>query len=221
MKPTAARFLHQSVVEVERKFLCNPGSRDCFNTNHGEPAFRVLEYLGRRTFEDTYYDRNGVLSSHGVWVRQRSGRWQAKVRLGGDYTNSQFRELSKQHDIAQVIRQYNLEADSSSNDFGLQKSAQYTTTRDMWKADNRFEIVLDTTDFGHSVGEVELQQETETSGDRELLLAVRQAVAKDMDRQIEAFMQQYSWAFPPGKPVGKLSAYFAWKRKLDGPGLPS
>lgn len=221
MRTTAARLCRRSVVEVERKFRCDPGSTDRFNTNRGEPAFRVLEYLGRRSFEDIYYDRNEILSSHGVWVRQRSGRWQAKVRLGGDYTNSQFRELSKPHEIAQMIRKYNLDADSPSNDFGLQKSAQYTTIRETWKADNRFEIVLDTTDFGHSVGEVELQQETETSGDGELPVAVRQAVAKEMDHQIEAFMQQYSWAFSPGKPVGKLSAYFAWKRGLDGPDLRS
>lgn len=31
---------------------------------------------------------------------------------------------------------------------------------------------------------------------------------KRMDRQIETFMQDYSWAFPDGKVVGKLSAYF-------------
>lgn len=219
MKHTAARLFRRSVVEVERKFRCDSGSIDRFNTNCGEPAFRGLKYLGRRTFEDVYYDRNETLSSHGVWVRRRNGRWQAKVRQGGDYTNSQFGELSEPQEIAQMIRKCNLEAGSPSKDFGLQKSAQYTTTRETWKADDKFEIVLDTTDFGHSVGEVELQQVTETSGDGELPLAARQAMAKEMDCQIEAFMRQYSWAFPSGKPVGKLSAYYAWKRGGDGPSL--
>lgn len=187
--------------------------------NRGEPAFRTLDYLGQRIFEDIYYDCNETLSSYGVWVRQRSGRWQAKVRQGGDYANSQFLELSEPQDIIQMIRKFNLDAESSSKDFGLLKSAQYTTTRDTWKGDNMFEIVVDTTDFGHSVGEVELQEVTESDGDQELPVAVRQAMAKDMDCQIEAFMRQYSWAFPPGKPVGKLSAYFAWKREEDSSGL--
>jgi hypothetical protein len=54
------------------------------------------------------------------------------------------------------------------------------------------------------VGEVELQQVTETSGDGE------QIVAKEMDRQIEAFMQRYAWAFASSIAFSKLSAYFAW-----------
>ncbi|KAL9118830.1 MAG: hypothetical protein Q9187_004621, partial [Circinaria calcarea] len=200
MRPTAKPLFRRLVIEVERKFRCEPGSMDRLDANQGLPAFRVLKYLGRSSFKDTYYDRDETLSSNGVWVRKRSGRWQAKVREGGDYANSQFGELSEPKEIAQMIRKYNLDAYPPSDDFGLEKTAQYTTIRDAWKADDRFEIVLDTTDFGHSVGEVELQQVIETNSDGGPPIAVRQDTAKEMDRQIEAFMQHYSWAFPTGKP---------------------
>lgn len=60
---------------------------------------------------------------------------------------------------------------------------------------------------------MELQQVTDTNGDEKFPIAVRQAVANEMDGQIEAFMQYYSWAFPSGKPVERLSAYFAWRKR--------
>lgn len=164
-----------------------------------------------------YYDRDESLFSNGIRVRKRSGHWQAKIRRGADYTNSQFGELSDPEDIAWLIRKFNSNASTSSKDFGLESVAQYTTLRDAWKADDKFEIVLDTTDFGHCVGEVELQHMTEIDGDRASPIAMRQALGKEMDCQIEAFMQHYSWAFPSGKPVGKLSAYFDWKRGVNSP----
>lgn len=34
-----------------------------------------------------------------------------------------------------------------------------------------------------------------------------------MDHEIEGFMNGYTWAFPKTRPVGKLSAYYAWKAK--------
>lgn len=67
--------------------------------------------------------------------------------------------------------------------------------------------MLDTTDFGHSVGEVELQRIIGAQDSKD------QNVASVMDAQIVAFMQYYAWAFPKGDAVGKLSAYFTWKTK--------
>ena len=78
-----------------------------------------------------------------------------------------------------------------------------------------FEVVFDTTDFGHSVGEVELQHTMEVDDDNELL-AQRQALSSRMDREIETFINQYSWAFPSGKPIGKLSAYFGLEAIKSG-----
>lgn len=120
-----------------------------------------------------------------------------------------------------MIRKFNIDANSLSKGFGLLKSAQYTTTRDAWKVNNMFEIVVDTTDFGHSVGEKELQSVTKSDGDQELPVAVRQAMAKDMDCQIEVLMRQYSWAFPPGKPIGTVLALQTFRKSCDQDGRGS
>lgn len=202
--------------------------------NSGSPAFVSLEYLGQTTFTDTYFDDPvSTLSTQGVWVRKRGTDWQAKIRQGGDYTNSQFQELSCPDDIDRMIKSYNIQyspslARGSDKTFGLKSMAQFTTIREAWRADKKFKIVLDKTDFGHAVGEVELELELELKLELEsnkndnydesekLWAAERQGMITQMDRQIETFMQDYSWAFPDGKVVGKLSAYFELERKKRG-----
>ena len=69
--------------------------------------------------------------------------------------------------------------------------ARFTTTRREWRADGRFGIVLDESDFGHRVGEVEVMSE-EGGKARE---------------EIDAFMERYGWFFGKGKPEGKLAAF--------------
>lgn len=202
--------------------------------NSGSPAFGSLECLGQSTFTDTYFDDPvSTLSTQGVWVRQRGTDWQAKIRQGGDYTNSQFQELSCPDEIGRMIKSYNIQYSGpalllgSDKSFGLKSMAQFTTIREGWKADKKFKIVLDRTDYGHAVGEVKLELEMEMESNKKknndenekLWAAERQGMATQMDRQIETFMQKYSWAFPDGKAVGKLSAYFALKKKeKEGPG---
>lgn len=41
---------------------------------------------------------------------------------------------------------------------------------------------------------------------------------KIMDNKIDAFMVKYRWAFPVSNEqvVGKLSAYFKWKKSIEG-----
>ena len=188
------------VLEVERKFRCSPVSTTLLRHNSGEPPFQRLKYLGRHNFSDTYYDINNSLTANGVWVRRRNGIWQAKVRQGGDFTNSRFGELSGKDQVSRLLLEYGIKA-SGCDDFGLSKIAQYSTEREIWKADGKFDIALDTTDFGHTVGEVELSIE-DNSGSSE-------AIGSMMDAEIEVFMRKYSWAFPTGAIIGKLSAYFA------------
>lgn len=74
--------------------------------------------------------------------------------------------------------------------------------QDKWKFNNIFEIALDSTISGYMVGEVELQN----VGEIDTVFGSR--AAEGMDTEIEAFMQKYSWAFPPRKVDGKLLTYF-------------
>jgi thiamine-triphosphatase len=70
-----------------------------------------------------------------------------------------------------------------------------------------FKVVIERADFGHMVGEVELCGEVGEDSKK---------AGVEMDRRIEEFMKEHAWAFPVGKAIGKLSAYWLSKaqRKL-------
>ncbi|KAE8353773.1 CYTH-like domain-containing protein [Aspergillus coremiiformis] len=195
------------LLEVERKF---PGlAVKRLLIDGGFPPFRTLQYCGTKSFHDIYYDKAGLLSSKGVWVRQRDGDWQAKVRIGGDYNNSKFEELSTPLDISHYLEKLTGLKNYERNNFGLTQMASFSTLRESWLADKDFAIVQDVTDFGHRVGEVELECRIDHIGgldsDVERSRVLKMA---EMDQRIAVFMQRYSWAFGNGEAKGKLTAYF-------------
>lgn len=194
--------LRRTILEVERKFRCNPGTAHIIHTNQGTPPFQQFAFKGHKNFEDVYYDSKNLLSSRGIWVRKRDGIWQAKVRRGGDFTNSQFGELEGPESIRDMVESLDIGVPLTTANFGLTKIAKFETKRAVWSAAEMYEIAVDSTNFGHLVGEVELQQEVVTEWE--------EGLANRLDTQIEAFMKKHSWAFPSGKAVGKLSAYFDW-----------
>ena len=217
------------VLEVERKFrrLAVPQL-----TQHGgRPPFNSLLALPTQTVRDTYYDDDhGLLSSAGVWVRRRNGSWEAKVKKWGTYNNSRFEELSEVGEIAACVervadlRRPVQEGKEKMNDgdclissLGLVVIADLVTTRETWIADGEFHIVRDRmVDFGHEVGEVELQRTLEGNSKSEGPGSAAAAPSEEekraemqrMDESITEFMRRYSWAFAKGPPVGKLTAYF-------------
>ena len=193
-------------LEVERKFVCTPHTKNLLHANSGSPPLPNLAFKGQHSFEDTYYDFDKALFSHGIWIRKRNGTWQAKIRQGGDFTNSQFSELEGKKDIKALVERLHVGADTGTVNFGLGEMARYVTQRDVWKVADAYEIVVDSTNFGHLVGEVELQQAIEPGEEAEKDAAIRMAA------QIKDFMLKHAWAFPSGKVIGKLSAYFEWAR---------
>jgi len=200
------------VLEVERKFCLLKASR--LISNSGRPPFLKISYLGRQIIHDIYYDRSNLLSAAGLWVRQRNGQWEAKLRRGGDFTNSRFEELSSPCDISRHIMNITGHHHTEENRFGLVQMASFTTSRETWLADLEFKIVLDTMDFGHIVGEVELEQHISFGGSSQAHIEqLRQQRLQKMDDRITQFMDRYSWAFVLGQPVGKLTAYFDKQRK--------
>jgi len=80
--------------------------------------------------------------------------------------------------------------------------------------DNRFKVNVDTIDFKHIIGEMELirilqyanSEHSEEEEEKQKKLKV------NMNQEIKSFMQSYPQTFPVGRPLGKLSAYF---HKLD------
>lgn len=248
--------LRQSIIEVERKFQSTPATIAAFRANSGHPPFACLQLLRNHDFLDTYYDTaTSALSRRGIYLRQRTGPdvstgqandnglnhdsgWQAKVRRGGHFTNSQFEELSTRAEIVALLS--DLQANTSDgttatamstpresyvrqNDdalvpidvnaptFGMPVWARFVTFREQWLADSAFKVVFDRTDFGHAVGEVELEQAVLVDDEAIGGATSLRAASIKMDGRVEEFMRRYAWAFPATHPVGKLSAYFALK----------
>lgn len=204
MRPT----LRVALLEVERKF-CSLAVQD-LASNAGQPAFKSIRALAQKTIHDVYYDNlSGSLISAGIWVRQRNGFWEAKVKRGGDYTNSMFEELTGIELVRRCVMDVTGKEDCEKTFFGLNAIATLSTDRQSWIADNEFKIVFDTMNFGHTVGEVELQEEFEfTATANPAIEQQKREKMKEMDQRIEAFMNRYSWAFHLGVPKGKLMAYF-------------
>lgn len=267
-----------TTLEVERKFAPTAQSIHLLLTGHNGnssdniPPFKSLLPQGTVHFEDIYYDTpTKDLENTGIWLRlrrhfhdhgdqhphppaeeQSTGKWQAKVRLGGNYTNSAFQELTDEDEIVALLNSHTLSlgpdggdgellllpqqdgqggaATTSSSPSIWQVSARFVSHRDTFLVDDTFTVILDKTDFGHVVGEVELEKkvtvtvagskqgaagpgsggEVEKQDEKVDGLPVSHVIAQ-MDQEIDDFMRRHEWAFPPGKPVGKLSAYFALK----------
>ncbi|TEY35472.1 hypothetical protein BOTCAL_0590g00040 [Botryotinia calthae] len=183
------------LYEIERKFAFNLALLARFRMNQGQPPFHHLTYQRNECFEDEYFDSANLLSKSGVWIRKRDKIWEAKCRQDGDFLRSSFNETGKVDEIKKMIRTYaHVGYDvSPDNNFGLTRICRYRTKREIYLADDQFSIMLDSTDFGHWVGEVELQTHQSASA------------LSDID----TFMQKYSWFFENGgTPKGKMTAYF-------------
>ncbi|KAF2798526.1 hypothetical protein K505DRAFT_224118, partial [Melanomma pulvis-pyrius CBS 109.77] len=197
------------ILEVERKFLPNKSSMSRLRASEGNPPFRSFKPLGVCHMHDVYYDSNDMLLSQGIYVRLRNGTWEAKVRQGGNYTNSQFREYEGEEGIVEIVKRAWEMRDGNGQEIkGYEKTdtvlqrlkpiAEFKTKREEWAIDG-FRVVVDQADFGHTVGEVELCFDVENEGEE---------VGLEMDEKIEEFMKEHIWAFPEGKAVGKLTAYW-------------
>ncbi|KAI9736470.1 MAG: hypothetical protein M1818_006204 [Claussenomyces sp. TS43310] len=213
------------ILEFEHKFIVNPSLVPRFRLNQGHPRFRQFAPQGTRRFLDEYYDggTSGTeLARRGLWVRRRDGIWEAKQRRGGDFVRSIFHETRDVREIRRLIashvRGVGAAQAGPERDFGLRCICRYRTDREMFLVDKRFSVVLDGTDFGHLVGEVEVME-------------------MEMERQrhgspgglqgIEAFMRRYEWFFAVGggaRPKGKMTAYFerfGFPSECDTPALVS
>ncbi|RAK97306.1 thiamine-triphosphatase [Aspergillus ibericus CBS 121593] len=200
------------LLEVERKFPSLTTKALHLATNR--PPFQTIHHQGTKTLHDIYFDSpTHQLSKQGIWIRKRNNTWQAKIRRGGNYTNSQFQELATPGEISSFLASITGVKKSEKVDFGLVPMADFVTIRESWVADRDFTIVQDETDFGHTVGEVEMEWRGNYNGIRGDgdVEAYRRLKLRGMDGRVEQFMETYGWAFSRGVPKGKLSAYFEIK----------
>jgi thiamine-triphosphatase len=156
-----------------------------------------------------YDDPSRSLINAGIWVRRRNGSWEAKVKRGGDFTNSMFEERAGPDLVQRCVQDVTGKEVSEKDFFGLDAIATLSTVRRSWIADGEFKIVFDTMNFGHTVGEVELEEDFHCSAAANASKEhqIREKMT-EMDKRIGVFMNKYHWAFRPGVPKGKLMAYF-------------
>lgn len=252
------------ILEVERKFTPTKLSISRLRNNTGTPRFTNLEYQGSKILHDIYYDRGDRLCNNGIWIRQRrespikidqmgsdkkqsckSGEeiggmgmktWQAKVKKGGDRINSSFAEIHDHDTILTLLHhEFPLLAGVKRIE-DLSILARITCMRETWRINKKLNVVIDQTDFGHVVGEVELEVATQDDSGAGMYgyggaIKVDRSdvpktvvgwdeeaeLLKSMDKEVGTFMRRYEWAFPvEGRVVGKLSAYFEWLEASKG-----
>ena len=132
--------------------------------------------------------------------------WEAKKSAAPDHSflRSTFSETKDRVKITELVRahfpwEHRRQSLGFHNAFGLDAIAQFETKRLTLRPtaeddDDRFTVVLDVTDFGHEVGEVEVMAEDADAG--------------KAHREIEAFCGRWPWFFEMERPKGKLTAYF-------------
>ncbi|KAK6346548.1 hypothetical protein TWF696_006672 [Orbilia brochopaga] len=184
------------VYEVERKFLFTFANATKFHFNKGAPPFASLVFNGLRTQHDCYYDTESYeLDKHNIWARLRNGNWQIKRLKSGIHEKATYEEFEGYQSLINLMRHSGLKEwkDLNAGDTILQKIADFKTERKSYTVNDKFKVVLDSTNFGHEVGEVELKGVNyERCG-----------------REVDEFMAEHQWFFDRAGPVkGKLKAYW-------------
>ncbi|KAK4552945.1 hypothetical protein LTR86_010077 [Recurvomyces mirabilis] len=215
--------------------------------------FLSFEAQTGRLIKDQYYDFDNRLSSQGIWLRYRMSRsvtekvtnmdwrdlpptddpsalarWEAKVKIGGDYHDSAFTEVGGGDAVFSMLQ--------SRFDFDLEKlrmMAWLNTYRSSWRIANKvqpqqhidipshpitdesFIMVIDHAEqdlshlsdrgashsnpFHHEVGEIELTATLSTNGlNDEEVVEAKAKKAGEMRMRIKGFMMRYPALFPPG-----------------------
>lgn len=197
------------LLEVEQKFSWSLAKLNLLKLGLGNPSL-AFKNLKQQTFQDTYYDSHQQLMNSGLYIRKRQHygasqiaqklkheihpfEWEAKQRVqDSSILRSTFAETSDTSQILKMVRAHLPTCPDSDRDFGLDEVCAFETCRCSFVAKEKFTVVLDGTDFGHRVGEVELLAED----------------AEKAHAEIEVFMREYEWFFDVERPKGKLTAYF-------------
>ena len=198
------------LLEVEQKFNWTLKHQRAFQHFTAEDILRhlavsrsepqlTIRNIKFNKFRDTYYDKRSTLCNHGLWIRKRQMydgpcKWQAKqLQKDNSFIRAAYEETENPSRILEMVRFYLPECTVAEHNFGLNVFCDFRTMRYSFVANEKFEVALDSTSFGHEVGEVELKAED----------------AVKAHQEIDTFMAKYPWFFDTKEePKGKLTAYF-------------
>ncbi|KAL5021149.1 hypothetical protein ScPMuIL_000304 [Solemya velum] len=152
-------------IEIERKFKVPKNS-------HVKFAAIGADLIIEKTFTDVYYDNlNYSLTLQNCWFRNRNSVWELKVPvLTGEKLlfSTQYREITDTKEIIEYLSAVIPDGRQSKVkpmqdvlvDLGLVAFATITTTRQTYALPH-CTIDVDLTDFGFSVGEIEVMVSSE------------------------------------------------------------
>ncbi|KAK3053004.1 hypothetical protein LTR09_006068 [Extremus antarcticus] len=247
-----------SHLEVEHKFLPTANLKahlagNTSNVHHQlSPKF---ERLPSRMMRDIYYDCEDQLSKAGIWIRRRETRtarscgfppifegsvvtqWEAKLKLAGDYLESQIVEVEGLANVQNVLQGQmpgtflsNLEVladlDTLRQSWTIHEAAAICTVLNSSPQDGEPSICMDLDmitapsydmpgikPFQHEVGEIELVGEV-VGGDSEVEDEKKRLEASArMHMRLQEFVSSYPALFPRTQVQGKLSAFFVWQER--------
>lgn len=138
--------------------------------------------LAQREFKDQYFDSPHFdLTLRDMWLRKREGCWELKCPMSADKTEettrdqtkvgaaalcTSYREITDLHEIQQRVREElcgdgerssSAEDESWLNEMNLRCFAEFTTVRRSFTLEeDGVQVDLDQTDFGYSLGEIEV-----------------------------------------------------------------
>ena len=141
------------MIEVEVKIP--------IDTKGPEALIATADFIGEHNISDTYYDtKDFSLTTKDIWLRRRNIAFELKLPVHTKELKNreadQYHELTTETDIRRELQlspRASLSEDLQT--VGYQPFASFTTIRQAYKKD-QFNIVIDRTDFGYVIAEVEL-----------------------------------------------------------------
>ncbi|CAG8527210.1 2501_t:CDS:1 [Acaulospora morrowiae] len=210
VSPIAIPQQKKEHLEVERKFVFDVTKVPVMERNSGPVKFDSVKFICTKSFTDIYYDideRGYPLTSQDIWLRQRDQKWECKTPTDLVASMDSYHELEDLNEISDFLRQtlgvQTLSSPKDSQSFGYWLNQNFSltpfctikTTRQHYLLDGEFTLDLDTADFGHHVGEIEL------------VVHLKNEI-KNAEMKIARLLKKHDWFFDTsGTVMGKLSAY--------------
>lgn len=175
------------MIEVERKFIINKENVDSLTKN--------AEFLREIVFTDTYYDTPDYkLTTKGIWLRKRNGKFELKIPLGNREQIDQYEEIETEDGIKKELKLNGKDLSEGLQKSGFKEFCTCTTARKKYK-NGQFTIDLDKVEFENQtyhIGEIELMVEKESEMEKAL-------------QQISEFAKSKKLTFEPVR--GKVVEY--------------
>jgi len=148
-------------IEIERKFIVP----DNYHERLTAQGFQLQQEFDE-VLVDKYYDTyEHALIKEDHWLRQRNGDWELKYPVGIDghsQGSTVYHETTCIEEIMTRLRPIlKIEEGCSHLQSLIEKTylkpfAQLETKRKCYSREDKVNIVIDATDWGHSVGEIEI-----------------------------------------------------------------